>query len=88
MLDVKPLPDAVSEEPSKEAPSRPEFLVLDTDVERELFDEVAEGKGSGISIESSTVSPTRAVSAEQFLSSTTTGLDLCQHKLVTACCML
>lgn len=88
MLEVKPLPDAVSEEASKEALSQPEFLVLDTDVDREMFDEAAGGKGSGIRIESSTVSPTRAVSAVQFLSSTVTGLDLCQHKLVTACCVL
>lgn len=87
-FDVNPPFDAVSEDASKEAPSRPELLVLGTDVDREVFDEVAEGKGSGIRIESSTTSPIRADSAVQFLSSTTTGFDLCQHKLVTACCML
>jgi hypothetical protein len=69
-----------------EEPSRPEFQVLDTDVE--MLDEVAEGKGSGIRIESSTEFPIRAVSAVQFLSSTITGFDLCQHKLVTACWMV
>ncbi|KAJ1379224.1 AraC family transcriptional regulator [Sesbania bispinosa] len=76
MLDVNPPLEDASEDASMEAPRRPEFLVPDNDVERETFDEVAEGKGSGIRIESSTASPTSAVSTVQFHSSTITGLDL------------
>jgi hypothetical protein len=61
-----------------------EVRELDTAVDRERLDEVTEGSGSGIRIESSTASPIRAVSAVQLLSFTITGFDLCQHKLVTA----
>lgn len=42
-----------------------------------------EGKGSGMSTESSVVPPRRAISSEQF-SFTATGFDLCQDRLVTA----
>lgn len=83
-LLINSLLDVASKDVSMEAPSRPEFQVPDTDVDRGMLDEVAGSKGSGIRIESSTESPTRAVSAVQFLSSTITGFYLCQHKLVTA----
>lgn len=84
MLDVNPLPVAVPKDVSTEGPERPEFRELDTDVDKERLEDVMEGSGSGIRIESSTASPRRAVSAVQLLSFMITGLDLCQDKLVTA----
>lgn len=84
VLDANALLDAVSEDASMEAPNRPKFRELVTAVDRERLDEVTEGSGSGIRIESSTAFPTRAVSVVQLLSFTITCFDLCQHKLVTA----
>lgn len=83
VLDIDPILPAEDND-SEEGPERPGFRDPDKVVDIETFDDVIEGSGSGISIESSTETPRRAVSAVQLFSFTNTGLDLCQHRLVTA----
>lgn len=84
VLMVNPLLLVVSEVASREKLDRPVLREPDTDVDIVRLDDVAEGSGSGISIDSSSAPPRRAVSVEQLFSFTITGLALCQHKLVTA----
>jgi len=74
VVDTDSLVDPVSEE-SK----------LENVAAEEKLDTAMEGRGSGIRTESSLIPPSRAVSAVQLFSSTMSGFDLCQHKLVTAC---
>ena len=83
-LDINPLLAARMEDDSTEGPERPGFRVLAVVTEVERLDDVREGSGSGIRIESSTAPPIRAISAVQLFSFTNTGLDLCQQRLVTA----
>jgi hypothetical protein len=84
MVDAGPLVVAVRDDDSIERPERPVLPEPDTEMDRATLDDVTEGRGSGIRMESSTAPPKRAISGVQVLSFTITGFDLCQHKLVTA----
>lgn len=73
MVDIDPLAAPVTEERE-----------LENIAPEEKLEAAMEGRGSGISTESSVIPPRRAVSAVQLFSFTMTGFDLCQDKLVTA----
>lgn len=83
IVDAGPPTVAVRDDDSNAGPERPELPEPDTE-DRATLDDVTEGRGSGIRMESSTAPPKRAISGVQVLSFTITGFDLCQHKLVTA----
>lgn len=83
-LDKNPLVAANMKVESTEGPERPAFREPAVASTEERLDDVTEGSGSGIRIESSTAPPSRAVSAVQLFSFTNTGFDLCQQRLVTA----